>query len=121
MAGASVVVVVGRPGLLGVHRLLEVVGAALSLGVSPDRIVTAVNRAPRGARARAEITRALADLGGAGLASPMFLPERHRLDDLIADGHRLPAGLVGPVTAAVTSFLARLDVPARSVDPVPLR
>jgi hypothetical protein len=113
VTAASVVVVVGRPGPTGVHRLLGVLGGVLELGVAPDRIVTVVNRAPRGPRARAEITRALAALGAAGSASPMFLPERHRIDDLVADGHRLPSSLAGPVAAAVASFLARVEAPGR--------
>jgi hypothetical protein len=113
-ASASVVVVAGRPGPTGIHRLLRIVDALLEHGVPATAIVTVVNRAPRGPRARAEITRAFADLaraspGGARLAAPMFLPERRRLDDLIGDGHRLPAALAAPVTAAAVAFLGVAD------------
>lgn len=121
VGAASVVVIVGRPGPTGIHRLLSVLAGVLDHGVEPERVVTVVNRAPRGARARAAITRALAELGGApGLASPIFLPERHRLDELVTDGHRLPSALVAPLTSVVRSFLARLAEPVRSDEPRPV-
>jgi MinD-like ATPase involved in chromosome partitioning or flagellar assembly len=122
LSAASVVVVVGRPGPTGVHRTLGVRHGLLDHGVEPDRIVTVVNRAPRAARARAEITRALADLSsGEPTASPIFLPDRHKLDDLVADGHRLPSTLSTPLTDVVTVFLASVAEPTRTTEPAPLR
>lgn len=110
---AACVVVVGDPGLKGTHRLVRLLDRATRAGVDPRRILTVVNRAPRAPRARAEITRALAELaqpvaGHAELASPIFLPERRRLDDLHRDAARLPASLTRPVTAAVGTVLDRL-------------
>ena len=47
---ADVVVVVGAPGVGGVHSLLRVVRDLLELGVGADRIVPVVNRSPRRAQ-----------------------------------------------------------------------
>ena len=69
-----------------------------------------LNHSPRSPRARAELTRALASLlgevgGGDQLGSPLHLPERRGLDDLVRDARRLPSSLAGPVTAVTTSLL----------------
>ena len=113
---ADVVVVVGAPGTKGVHSMLRVVRDCLTAGVAPERIVTVLNRAPRSRTARAELGRAVTELltasnPGQALLSPVFLPERRQLDDVVRDGVPLPDALVAPVTAAVQ---ARLDaVPER--------
>jgi hypothetical protein len=105
-------VVVGNPGLKGIHSLAGVIRAAVRIGVAPGRIVAVVNRSPRNPRARAESARALAVLlEGAGiqltLAAPVSVPER-KLDDPIRDGIALPAAVVDPVTRAVASLMDRL-------------
>jgi hypothetical protein len=109
---AAVVVVVGVGGVRGVHATVRLLGAVLEHGVAPGRIVTVLNRAPRNPRHRAELTRALGELaaglpGGAQLASPVFAPERRRIDDLVRDGHRLPPAIADPLTAAVRASLER--------------
>lgn len=114
MARADVVVVVGRHGLSGLHRLVRLVGDILDFGVPADRVLPVVNRAPRSPRAHAETTRALAELVGrarpeaAQLANPIFLPERRRLDSMQHDAARLPAELTRPVASALTAFLDRV-------------
>jgi hypothetical protein len=118
-ATAAAVVVVGQSGPTRIHATVRVLEAVLEHGVAPRHVVTVVNRAPRNPRARAEITRAIAELtrslpGGELLASPVFLPERRRLDDSVRDGHRLPASLCAPVTAAVSAALALDDGEPRS-------
>jgi hypothetical protein len=112
-ARAHAVVVVGLPGAKGVHALVRVVDGLLEHGVDPRALVLVVNRAPRNPRARAEITRAVADLTGglryaAAIPSPVFLPDRRRFDDLVRDATRLPSALCEPVTAAIASLLERL-------------
>ena len=107
---ATVVVAVGHPGAKGVHSLVRVLGGLLDVGVDAERVVPVVNRAPRNPRARAEITRAVADLtaglrGAARLASPLYLPERRRLEDLVRDGARLPASFCATVGAAASAVL----------------
>jgi hypothetical protein len=110
VAAAAVVVVVGHGGPKGVHATVRLLGDVLEHGVAPARVVTVVNRAPRGPRQRAELTRAIAELGrslpgGSKLASPVFVPERRRIDDLVRDGHRLPAACCTAITAAVAATL----------------
>ncbi len=125
-ARAAVVVAVGQPGTKGVHGLVRVLDALLAHGVDPARVVPVVNRAPRSPRVRAEITRAVADLaggvrGGDRLPSPLFLPERRRLEEVLRDAERLPAALAGPLGAAVGAALDRLgpdDTVAGEVEPV---
>jgi MinD-like ATPase involved in chromosome partitioning or flagellar assembly len=113
---ADVVVVVGAPGPKGVHSLLRVVRDCLAAGVSPERVVAVVNRTPRGRGPRTETSRAFTTLleasnPGASVLSPVFLPERRSLDDVLRDGTALPDALVAPITDVVRS---RLDsVPER--------
>jgi hypothetical protein len=108
---ADVTVIVGQPGLKGTLGLVRVVNAVLQFGVPSERVVTAVNRSPRAPKARAELSRALAELtarGGPGsMASPVFLPERRHLETIIRDVAPLPGPLVSPVTAAVQAVLAK--------------
>jgi hypothetical protein len=111
---ADVVVVVGLPGPKGLHRMVGVVDALVEHGIDADRIVPVVNRAPRGPRARAELTSAYAQLvrrlfaSPPRIAGPVFVPERRHLDEAIADGAPLPAAVVTPVGGAVSAVLRRL-------------
>jgi hypothetical protein len=124
---ADVVLVVGGPGMKGIHSLARVVGDVLGVGVPGDRVVPVVNRAPRSRRSRAELAAAVAALvesgsgpggfhevvgdGGrateqARIASPIFLPER-RVEECLRDGVCLPSQLTAPLTGAVRAVLAR--------------
>lgn len=123
IAAADVVVVVGAPGPKGAHSLLRVVRDCIASGVTPDRIVPVVNRAPRSRTVRTETSRAITELlaasnPGQSVLSPVFLPERKQLDDLLRDGAALPEALVGPVDQAVQARLEVLDdrTPAPSPD-----
>ena len=112
MGAVSVVVVVGMPGPKGAHSLLRVVRDCIAAGVGPERIVPVVNRAPRSRTVRAETSRAITDLlaasnPGQAVLSPVFLPERKQLDEVLRDGVALPDTLVAPISLAVQ---ARLDV-----------
>ena len=115
---ADLVLVVGTAGVGGTHAQLRVIRDLVAHGVEPGRLLPVVNRAPRGPRARAELTAALARLlstevaDGGLAANPLFLSERRRLDDLVRDGAPPPPPLVTPVTGAVRALLHRL--PARS-------
>ncbi len=87
-------------------------------------------RAPRRARGRAEIADAIGALAAgvdhdlaAGLAAPVFLPERRGLDELHRSGRPLPHPLVGPITEVVEALLDRAPlVPAGldALEPVPV-
>ncbi|HUW03856.1 MAG TPA: hypothetical protein VMW08_15980 [Acidimicrobiales bacterium] len=120
LPAADVVVVVGRPGMQGLHAHLRVVRELIDHGIAPERLVPVINAAPRQARTHAALTRSFADLIssshlGLPIASPVFVPERRGVDDVLRDGVRLPDQITGPVAATVTAALERLhstDAPA---------
>jgi hypothetical protein len=122
-ATADLVLVVGVPGVAGVHSQLRVVRDLLELGVDGSRIVPVVNRAPRSPRQRAEVGGALATLlsataPGARLAStPVFVPERRRLVDEVRDGLGPPAPLAAPLVGAVRGLLDRAGQPLAPAPP----
>ncbi len=123
-AHAHVAMVVGLPGVKGVHALVRLIDELVSLGLTAERIVPVVNRAPRQHRARAELASSLGALASlsstAQLASPIFLADR-RLDDCLRDGVRLPASVVSAVTGAFRAVARR--VPAAAInqsEPEPL-
>jgi hypothetical protein len=129
MSQADVVLVVGAPGMKGIHSMARVVGDLLGYGVPGSCIVPVVNRAPRSRRWRAELVAAFAALVGSGVASaphasnlsardgvpaaemarvasPIFLPER-RIEECLRDGVRLPSQMTAPLTGAVQAVLVR--------------
>ena len=105
------VVVVGAPGVKGVHALVRVLErparARRRRRPASCRSSTA-RRAARGPGPRSP-GRSPTLAGEAGRRRPArltaLLPERRRLDDLVRDGRRLPSSLAGPVTAVTTSLL----------------
>ncbi len=106
LAYADVVLAVGLPGVKGTHSLLRLLRELGAAGAPPVRIVPVCNRAPRAQRARAEMARALAQLGGLGegVASPIFVPER-MLDEMAGHAARLPSAFVEPLVAALRAVL----------------
>jgi hypothetical protein len=121
---ADAVLVVGAPTMKGLHSLVRVLHDLLTLGVAAPRLVPVLNRAPRSARTRLALTRALADLVGAGvrLAAPVFLPERH-VEEALRDGVRLPTGLGSPLADAVAHAVRRAGpvVSSSPSEPEPVR
>ena len=72
---ADLVVVVGLPGLKGLHSLLGTTRDLLDHGVPGVQLLPVINRAPKGPRARAELTAAYGELldhrrDGPGMPSP---------------------------------------------------
>ena len=128
LADADLVLVVGVPGVAGLHSQLRVLGDLLGHGVEAGRIVPVVNRAPRSPRQRAELSSALAQLLGASapgavLAStPVFVPERRRLAEAARDAAPLPAPVVRPLVGAVRGLLdrARHTATPRAAAPEPV-
>ena len=117
-AAADVVFPVGLPGMKGVHTLVRVLGELLDHDVPAERIVPVFNRAPKGGRARAELTSAVASLlhgrpAAAQLPSPIFLPER-RVDEALRDGVRLHPSLTTPLAGAFTAIVDGTAAPRRS-------
>lgn len=110
---SDLVVVVGAPGMHGLHGMLRVTRDLLEHGVPGPSILPVVNRAPRGPRARAELTRAFGDLltagaGDRGVPTPIHLGERRHLDELLRDGARLPDSWLAPVCGPVLALLDTL-------------
>jgi len=131
LAAADLVVVVGTPGMKGLHALLRTTRALLAHGVSSDHVVPVINRAPKGPGARAELTAAfgaLLDLGpDQQLPSPVHLADRRHLDDAFRDGTRLPDAWLAPLCTVVMGLLdgmaSRPDLeatrPSDGLTPVP--
>ena len=110
LTAADLVVVVGLPGMKGLHSLLRTTRDLLAHGVPGARLLPVINQAPKGPRARAELTRAFGSLLdgtglGHGVPSPVHLAERRRLDEVLRDAARLPDGWATPVTSAVAALL----------------
>lgn len=117
---ADVVVAVGLPGVKGTHTLAAHLRALGALGVAPERLLPACNRAPRDPRARAALAGALAGLapGTTSVAAPLWLRERN-LEHAWRDVRPLPAPFVRPLAAAVTAHLEHLaDLAPPLVEPV---
>ncbi len=107
VGGADCVLVVGTPGVKGVHSLARLLRSLCGIGVTPSRILPVINRAPRSPHARAETTRALAALvGDLGCAGPLPLPER-KLEGALRDGAPLPDAFVRPLAGALRAQLDR--------------
>ena len=122
-AAADVVFAVGLPGMKGLHSLVRVLGELLDHDVAAERVVPVFNRAPKGPRARAELTAAVAALlqgrpAAARLASPIFLPER-RVDEALRDGVRLHPSLTAPLAGAFAAVVDGAAAPHRSPSRAP--
>jgi len=126
---ADLVVVTGLPGMKGLHSLLRTTRDLLAHGVPAVRLLPVVNRAPKGPRARAELTAAFGELLGQGgddvaVPSPLYASERRHLNEVLRDGARLPDAWLGPIAGTVQSLLDRSlepvvhDDPADALQPV---
>lgn len=118
---ADVVLVVGRPGVKGLHALVRVLADVAAAGVPAGRVVPVINEGPRHPRARSEITGALADLavpamGGGRTVAPVFLPSR-RVEEAVLDAVALPAPLPATLAGAFTAVLDRLGPAGRPPPP----
>lgn len=105
---ADVVMVVGAPGMKGLHTLVRVLNELHSAGVEPERVLPVINRAPRGGRVRSEMTatvNALATASGRRFGPTLFLPDK-RVEEALRDGVALPASLVTPLAGAYAATLA---------------
>ena len=110
VADADVVVVVGRPGVKGIHALVRVLGDLVATGVQPARILPVISMAPRSPRARAEISAALGELarpalGGSATPSPVFLPTRP-VEQATRDGAPIPTPLPSRLAGGVLGVAA---------------
>lgn len=107
---ADVVVAVGRPGVVGVHKLASLVRDLVAFGVAPTRILPVINRGPAGRRRRSEAAEALAALvgpPGAELASTIVIPDRARLEEITRSGGRWPDSTARLLHRAVEAVHSR--------------
>lgn len=122
---ADAVVVVGAPGIKGLHGLVRTVNRLREHGVPPERILAVINRSAKSAKGRAELTRSFADLsgaraGGVPVVGPVHVPERRGLDEILRDGGRLPQSLTDPVTRALADLLSRAPAGPATTEPTPV-
>lgn len=123
---ADAVVVVGAPGVKGLHGLVRTVNALREQGVEPERILAVINRSSRTAKGRSELARSFADLsgariGGAAVVGPVHITERRGLDEVLRDGARLPSSVTAPLTGGLSSLLERATAPMTApVEPLPV-
>lgn len=127
VARADVVVVVGTPGVKGLHGLVRTVNRLREHGVAPERTLAVLNRSARTAKGRAELTRGVAELLGAqsgdgrpAVLGPVHVADRRGLDEILRDGARLPSSVVEPVAGAVAALLARTPQAALAGGPAPV-
>jgi hypothetical protein len=111
---SDLTVVVGRRHLKGLHSLTRTVGELIDGGVDPERMIVAVNRAPKSPRHRAEITSTVVEMlrnatRAAPLDNPVFIPDRRDVEAALHDGVRLPAALGRNITSEVRRRLADLE------------
>lgn len=130
IARADLVVVVGTPTIVGIHGLVGAIADLRGHGIPGGRILAVVNRAPRSARSRSELTRVVANLSGAGdrpdpHIGPVFVPERRGMDAVHRDLGRFPAAVADPPGRAVLDLLDRVGSRADPVEdddaPIPIR
>lgn len=120
VAAASAVVVVGRPDAKGIHSMARLIRDTRHVAGPVATVLPVVNGAPRSPAARAEVTRAVAELTGkdAGVPTPTFLPHRRSLPALIRDVGPLPDAWHRPATRPLLALLEAHPAPMAGREPV---
>ena len=102
------VVVVGRPGVAGLHRLIVLAVELERLEIDPDRVVLVINGAPRRRRARAEILTTLTELCPVGLRPAArratVIPHLGDMESRHSTVAPFPHRLTSPLVSAVRSL-----------------
>jgi cellulose biosynthesis protein BcsQ len=118
---ADLVLVVGRPGLKGLHSLVGLVDDLLSVGVPAHRIAPVLVASPRSPAARAAASAAVARLGGAPDHEPILpllhLPRVRGLDEVHDHAGALPASLCRPLGRTLGHLLDSAGRRPRPADP----
>ncbi|MGY6500312.1 MAG: hypothetical protein ACXIVQ_05355 [Acidimicrobiales bacterium] len=121
---ADVVVVVGRGGTVGIHRLAVLARRLLAHGVPPERLLLVLNRSPRSARQRAESISALRVLigdDGDRLPDPITVPDRRSLEETIRSGGRWPDAPARALAASIDLVLDAAGGSDTAFDQIPER
>jgi MinD-like ATPase involved in chromosome partitioning or flagellar assembly len=124
VAHADLVVLVGRPGVKGLHDMLRHGDRLVGAGLPVDRLLPVLNHTPRQPAVRAAATRALAELRTEGSGNgepvpPLFLRPARGLEEAHRSATRLPEHLARPLERAVRRQL--LQHGPRAVDDSPQR
>jgi hypothetical protein len=119
LARAALALVVTTPDLRGIHSAGRLVRELTEELVPAERVQVVVTRAPRSARRRAAVTRAVAEVASRGtrplLATPpLHLRERPGLDTCLVEGTPLPGAHGAPLAALVEARLGTLGPRARA-------
>lgn len=118
---ADLVLVVGRPGLKGLHSLVGLVDDLLSVGVPAHRIAPVLVASPRSPAGRAAASAAVARLGGAPDHEPILpllhLPRVRGLDEVHDLAGALPASLCRPLGRTLGHLLDGAGRRPRPADP----
>jgi MinD-like ATPase involved in chromosome partitioning or flagellar assembly len=123
---SDLVVVVGQPGLTGLHSHVRTTRALVDLGVPGHQLLPVINRSPKGPRARAELTSAFGELlgvDGAAVPTPLHVPDRRHLDQTHRDVVRFNDGWIAPLVGTVQALIdrepeAELAPPMPALEPV---
>jgi hypothetical protein len=119
---ADLVFIVGSAGLKGLHDLTRLRHELGDLGISAERLIPVVNRAPRSTRSKAEFSETLAKLTPDAWAStPLFLRDHRSLESIHRLAGPLPEALCRPLATAALAHLAAHPHVVREVEPSPLR
>ncbi|MGB3412827.1 MAG: hypothetical protein WBA45_16730 [Microthrixaceae bacterium] len=105
---SDLVLLVVRPGMKGMHDLVELVDAFSEFGVRRNKLLPVVNLAPRSAVARAALTKLVAQLSaldGESAHPPIFLPQVRSLEDIHNCASRLPSTLTAPLGRVVDHLI----------------
>ena len=122
--GADLELAVGLPGVKGTHDLVRLVRSIAAEGVPVERILPVVNRAPRSPAARADVTRALAELGPDThhtVNPPLFLRTVGAVGSAHHRAGRMPDALCRPLGRAVRRLLLEHGARARDGEPTAIR
>ncbi len=114
---ADLVMVVGRPGIKGIHALASLLVEVISAGVPANRVVPVVNDSPRSPVTRSQIDRAIErlalpagpDAARAARPAPVHLRHQRHLEDLHERCSALPEALTSPLCGSTTRLLRQLD------------
>ncbi|MGB6059684.1 MAG: hypothetical protein WBF71_15625, partial [Microthrixaceae bacterium] len=115
---SDLVLLVVRPGMKGMHDLTELVDTFSEFGVPRDKLLPIINFAPRGALARAALTRLvsqLTDLDGQSTSPPIFLPPVRSLEDVHNCASRLPSNLTSHLGRAVDHLIPAVGATTAAV------
>lgn len=111
-AVADLVVVVATPSLTGLHRLAQQIEELRGHGTPGRRLLVTINRAPRSARSRAELSRVVTELTRNRdhpdpHLGPIFVPDRRGTESAHRDFGPIHHSIGGPLAAAVLRALER--------------